>query len=108
MIRSVRAIGGGAGAGSESDAGAGAGAGRILLADVGMVPPGRSELVPETMARQTLVATQRPGYTGHTAGEVRIALFQNTPTALHMDPAYRAALFEELTAAYLERGALPL
>lgn len=56
------------------------------------------------MARQTLMATQRPGDTGHTAGEVRIALFQNTPTALHMDPAHRAALFEELTAAHLERG----
>lgn len=72
----------------------------LVLADVGMVPPGRSEIVPEANARQVMVC--------HGDGEgVRASLFQNTPAALHWDESARVALTEELNTAYASRGLLP-
>ncbi len=73
----------------------------LLLADAGMVPPGAAETIPEANARQTVVA--EPSSTGWT-----IALFQNTPAALHWNDAEREALSAELNAALAERGPLPL
>jgi uncharacterized protein (TIGR02246 family) len=72
----------------------------ILLADVGMVPPGATAINPAANARQTLVAAE-------TDGQVQIELFQTTPAALHWDEAGREALSAELNAAYEERGLLP-
>ena len=77
-----------------------AGTAGVLLADVGMVPPGAAEVNPQANARQTLVCEAADG-------PCRIALFQNTPAALHWDDAGRAALHAELNAAYRERGPLP-
>jgi uncharacterized protein (TIGR02246 family) len=51
----------------------------VLRALVGMVPPGESELNPETNAIQSLVA-ERQGETW------RIVLFQNTPAQYHGRP----------------------
>lgn len=72
----------------------------ILLADVGMVPPGATAINPAVNARQTLVAAE-------TDGRVQIELFQTTPAALHWDEAGREALSAELNAAYGGRGLLP-
>jgi uncharacterized protein (TIGR02246 family) len=61
----------------------------LLLADAGMVPRGGIEIMPQVNARQTLLAT-------HSGGEWRIALFQNTPAALHGRDDLRDALTAEL------------
>lgn len=61
----------------------------LLRAVVGMVPPGGADINPAVNAIQSLVAT-RP------AGEWRIALFHNTPAALHGQPEASAALTAEL------------
>ena len=64
----------------------------ILHADVGMVVPGKSEIMPGRNARQTLVARQ--------VGGLWLAeLFQNTPAALQMDPEASGKLTAELSAA---------
>ncbi len=76
------------------------GSGGILLADVGMVPPGGTEINPAANARQTLVA-------GDSSGQWRAELFQNTPAALHWDEEGRKALSAELNSAFTERGPLP-
>lgn len=78
-----------------------AGTTRIVRADVGMLPPGATDLNPAATARQTVVAEQAPH------GEWLIALFQNTPAALHGSDAYREALLAELTDAFRDRGPLP-
>jgi uncharacterized protein (TIGR02246 family) len=44
----------------------------VLRAEVGMVPPGGSKLIPERNAVQTLVAVE-------SEGDWKVALFQNTP-----------------------------
>src|SRR5262245_11465075 len=55
------------------------GAAVVLLAIVGMVPPGQSRLNPAVNAVQTLVAE-------HRGGDWRIVLFQNTPAQYHGRP----------------------
>lgn len=72
----------------------------ILLADVGMVPPGGKEINPAANARQTLVA-------GESSGQWRVELFQTTPAALHWDEEGSKSLSAELGAAFSERGPLP-
>lgn len=68
----------------------------LLLADAGMVPPGRSEIHADANARQTLVASRSGvGWA--------IDLFQNTPTALHWDDAGRNALTAELESVLTRR-----
>ncbi|WP_158726679.1 SgcJ/EcaC family oxidoreductase [Tomitella fengzijianii] len=74
--------------------------GGILLADVAMVPPGGDQLIPATLARQTLVAEECDG-------DIRVALFQNTPTDLDWDDEGRKALLGELGRAFKDRGLLP-
>ena len=59
----------------------------LLRAKVGMVPPGTSDVNPETNAVQSLVAVREDG-------TWRIALFQNTPAQYHGRPD----LAEEHTA----------
>jgi uncharacterized protein (TIGR02246 family) len=51
----------------------------LLRAKVGMVPPGQSDVNPETNAVQSLVAVRD-------ADAWRIALFQNTPAQYHGRP----------------------
>ena len=48
----------------------------LLRAEVGMVPPGSSQINPATNAVQTLLAVER-------AASWQVALFQNTPAAWH-------------------------
>ena len=59
----------------------------IVSAIVGMAPPGKTELNPALNAVQSLVAVRRDG-------EWKVALFQNTPAALHGRPD----LMEQMTA----------
>ena len=69
----------------------------ILRADVGMVPPGKTEIMPDRNARQTLVA-RRAG------NRWLVELFQNTPVALHMDPDAGRRLTDQLNAAHSSRA----
>jgi uncharacterized protein (TIGR02246 family) len=59
----------------------------MLRAKAGMVPPGKTDLMPERNAMQTLVAVVA-------AGQLKIALFQNTPARFDGRPR----LVEEMTA----------
>ena len=68
----------------------------ILRAVVGMVPPGKSDIMPERNAVQSLVAHLA-------AGSWRIALFHNTPARFDGRPEAAEALTRELRAA-LARG----
>lgn len=77
------------------------GSGGILVADVGMVPPGETEINPAANARQTMVAGER-------SGRWQVELFQNTPAALHWDEEGRKALSAELNSAFAERGLFPV
>jgi uncharacterized protein (TIGR02246 family) len=61
----------------------------ILRSVSGLVPPGQSELNPETNAIQTLVAARQDG-------QWHIEIYQNTPAAFHGRPDARQALTEEL------------
>ncbi|MBZ0285481.1 MAG: SgcJ/EcaC family oxidoreductase [Anaerolineae bacterium] len=61
----------------------------VLHAVVGMVPRGQHELNPKVNAHQTLVAVQ-------SAGQWRIAQFQNTPAQFHGRPDLAEALTNEL------------
>jgi uncharacterized protein (TIGR02246 family) len=72
----------------------------ILLADVGMVPPGSTAINSAANARQTIVV-------GEADGRWQVNLFQTTPAALHRDEAGRETLSAELNAAFGERGLLP-
>jgi uncharacterized protein (TIGR02246 family) len=76
----------------------GAGA-ALLLADAGMVPRGVTELNPQVNARHVLLAT-------HDSGAWRIALFQNTPAALHGRDDLREQLTAELREALATREQL--
>ncbi|HET9980765.1 MAG TPA: SgcJ/EcaC family oxidoreductase [Ktedonobacterales bacterium] len=61
----------------------------LLLAVVGMVPPGKSDINPAVNAMYTLVMKRE-------AGEWRIALLQNTPAQFHGRPEMAEALTQEL------------
>lgn len=64
----------------------------ILLAVVGMIPPGQKDLNPATNAIQSMVAIkQGDGW--------RITHFQNTPAQFHGRPELAEALTEELKRA---------
>ena len=63
----------------------------LLLAVVGMVPPGQSDINPAVNAMFTLVLQRA-------AGEWRIALLQSTPAQFHGRPEMVEALSRELRA----------
>ena len=77
IVREVRALSDGA---------------TILSAVAGMVPPDKDDINPELNAVQTLVAVK-------TAGTWKVALFQNTPAALHGKQDDSKKLTEELRGA---------
>lgn len=64
----------------------------LLRAVVGMAPPGKAGLDPALNAIQSLVAVR-------VGDRWRIALFQNTPAALHGRPELVDRMTEELRAA---------
>jgi uncharacterized protein (TIGR02246 family) len=61
----------------------------VLRAAVGMIPPGKSELMPERNAHQTVVAVKQ-------GQEWRILLFQNTPAQFDGRPELADQLTAEL------------
>jgi uncharacterized protein (TIGR02246 family) len=61
----------------------------ILSAVAGMVPPDKDDINPEVNAVQTLIAVRK-------GGAWKVALFQNTPAALHGRPDAVKKLTEEL------------
>jgi uncharacterized protein (TIGR02246 family) len=63
----------------------------LLSAVVGMVPPDKNDIDPDVNAVQSLVAVKK--------GTWKIALFQNTPAALHGRPDEAKKLTEELRSA---------
>ncbi|MDR7074386.1 SgcJ/EcaC family oxidoreductase [Fictibacillus barbaricus] len=63
----------------------------LLRAIAGMMPEGKTELVPELNTHQTLIAVKSDG-------EWRIKLFQNTPAQFHGRPE----LVEQMTAELSE------
>jgi uncharacterized protein (TIGR02246 family) len=69
----------------------------ILSAVAGMVPPDKEDINPDVNAVQTLVAVK-------TAGGWKVALFQNTPAALHGRPDDAKKLTEELRAQLKKRS----
>jgi uncharacterized protein (TIGR02246 family) len=64
----------------------------ILSAVAGMVPPDKDDINPDVNAVQTMVAVK-------TGGAWKVALFQNTPAALHGKPDEATKLTEELRGA---------
>ncbi|MEA2761182.1 MAG: hypothetical protein QOD47_466 [Gemmatimonadaceae bacterium] len=72
----------------------------ILSAVAGMVPPDKDDINLEVNAVQTMVAVK-------TGGAWKVALFQNTPAALHGRPDDAKKLSEELRAALKKQGAKP-
>jgi uncharacterized protein (TIGR02246 family) len=69
----------------------------ILSAVAGMVPPDKEDINPDVNAVQTLIAVKK-------AGVWKVALFQNTPAALHGRPDAAKKLTEELRAALRKQG----
>lgn len=68
----------------------------LLTAVAGMVPPDKDDIDPDLNAVQTLVAVEKEAW--------KIALFQNTPAALHGRPDDAKKLTEELRSArHLQR-----
>lgn len=67
----------------------------LLRANSGLIPAGKDDIDPALNAVQSLVAVQR-------GGAWKIALFQNTPSALHMRPDLAKQLAEELRARLKE------
>ena len=63
-----------------------------LSAVAGMVPPDKDDINPDVNAVQTMVAVKK-------SGAWKVALFQNTPAALHGRPDAVKKLTEELRAA---------
>lgn len=61
----------------------------LLRAVAGMVPRGKTDIMPEVNAIQTLVAVKDQEHW-------RISLFQNTPAAFHGRPELQEALTQEL------------
>ena len=72
----------------------------ILSAVAGMVPPNKDDIDPAVNAVQTMVAAKK-------AGAWKVALFQNTPAALHGRPDTAKKLTEELRFALRKQGAKP-
>jgi len=69
----------------------------LLRAVAGMIPPGKSDINPETNAIQTLVAVR------DAQGNWRVQMFHNTPAAFHGRAEEREKLTAELrTVARLE------
>jgi uncharacterized protein (TIGR02246 family) len=64
----------------------------LLRAVAGMVPPGKTDINPQTNAIQTLVASRQ------TDGTWRVEMFHNTPAAFHGRPEDSQKLTEELQA----------
>jgi uncharacterized protein (TIGR02246 family) len=62
----------------------------LIRAVVGMVPPGRSGINPETNSIQHLLLSKQGGH-------FKIEVFQNTPAAYHGRPDLAEALTQELT-----------
>ncbi|MEO8017439.1 MAG: SgcJ/EcaC family oxidoreductase [Pseudomonadota bacterium] len=62
----------------------------LLRAVAGMVPPGKSELMPERNAIQTLVASRQ------TDGKWRVEMFHNTPARFDGRPELAEKLTKEL------------
>jgi uncharacterized protein (TIGR02246 family) len=62
----------------------------LIRAVAGMVPPGTSEINPETNAIQNLLLSKQ-------AGRFKIEVFQNTPAAYHARPDLAEELTQELT-----------
>ena len=60
-----------------------------LRAIAGMVPPGKSDIVPAVNTHHTIIAVQQEG-------QWRIALYQNTPAQFHGRPELVEAMTEEL------------
>jgi uncharacterized protein (TIGR02246 family) len=61
----------------------------LLMAVVGMVPPGKNAIMPERNAIQSLIAVKEKD-------DWKIALFQNTPVQFHGRPELLEALTKEL------------
>ena len=61
----------------------------LLRAAVGMVPPGKNEILPGRNAMQSLVAVKENN-------DWKVALFQNTPAQFHGRPELSEALTKEL------------
>jgi uncharacterized protein (TIGR02246 family) len=72
----------------------------ILSAVAGMVPPDKDDINPEVNAVQTLVAVK-------TGGAWKVALFQNTPAALHGKQDAAKKLTEELRGEMRRRTPKP-
>lgn len=70
----------------------------LLRAVAGMIPPGKTELNPDTNAVQSLLIVLD-------AGQPKIALLQNTPAAFHGRPHLGEELTAELSEV-LRRGVL--
>ena len=70
----------------------------ILSAVAGMVPPDKDDINPDVNAVQTVVAVKK-------GAAWKVALFQNTPAALHGSPDAVKKLTEELRAALRKQGA---
>jgi len=82
IIREVRALG--------SDA-------MLLKANAGLVPAGKDDIDPALNAVQSMVAVQKgDGW--------KIAHFQNTPAAFHMQPELSKQLTEELRGRLREKA----
>ncbi len=64
----------------------------LLRAVAGMIPDGRSDILPEANANHTLIAARTP------QGPWMIELFQNTPAIFDGRPEEREKLTEELSA----------
>jgi uncharacterized protein (TIGR02246 family) len=69
----------------------------ILSAAAGMVPPDKDDINPDVNAVQTVIAVKK-------ASAWKVALFQNTPAALHGRPDAAKKLTEELRAALRKQG----
>jgi uncharacterized protein (TIGR02246 family) len=72
----------------------------ILSAVAGMVPPDKADIDPNVNAVQTLVAAK-------TGGTWKVALFQNTPAALHGKSDAANKLTEELRGALRRQTSKP-
>ena len=69
----------------------------ILSAVAGMVPPDKDDINPDVNAVQTLIAVKK-------ASAWKVALFQNTPAALHGRPDAAKKVTAELRAALRKQG----
>jgi uncharacterized protein (TIGR02246 family) len=69
----------------------------ILSAVAGMVPPDKDDINPDVNAVQTMIAVRK-------GAAWKVALFQNTPAALHAKADAVKKLTEELRAALIKQG----